>query len=64
MTAHTLPLLMGVDVETLEKPWAGPIEREDFSGNARPESFAASDTDSWLTVNRVWKRGGESGATR
>ncbi|HET9319403.1 MAG TPA: hypothetical protein VFO27_06500, partial [Bryobacteraceae bacterium] len=59
VTAHTLPLLMGVDVEALEKPWAEPLEREDFSTEAHPESFAASDTDSWLTINRVWKRGGE-----
>ena len=59
VTAHTLPLLMGVDVETLDKPWAGPIEREDFSSEAHPESFAPSDTDSWLTINRVWKRGAE-----
>jgi hypothetical protein len=59
VTAHTLPLLMGVDVEALEKLPAGPLEREDFSSDAHPESFAASDTDSWLTINRVWKRGGE-----
>src|SRR6185437_372382 len=47
VTAHTLPLLMGVDVEALEKLPAGPLEREDFSSNAHSESFAASDTDSW-----------------
>jgi hypothetical protein len=59
VTAHTLPLLMGVEVEALEKLPAGPLVREDFSSDAHPESFAASDTDSWLTINRVWKRGGE-----
>jgi hypothetical protein len=57
VTAHTLPLLMGVDVEALEKPWAGVLAREHFPGE-HPESFAAGDTDSWLTINRVWKSGG------
>jgi hypothetical protein len=58
VTAHTLPLLMGVHVETLEKLWAGSVAREDFSRRTPPESFRASDTDSWLTINRVWKSGG------
>jgi hypothetical protein len=58
VTAHTLPLLMGVDVEALDKPFAGELAREDFSTSAHAESFAASDTDSWLTINRVWKSGG------
>ena len=58
VTAHTLPLLMGVDVETLDRPWSGPLVREEFPGGEPHESFAASDTDSWLTINRIWKSGG------
>ena len=58
VTAHTLPLLMGVDVEALDKPFAGPLARERFTGGENPASFSASDTDSWLTINRVWKSGG------
>ena len=58
VTAHTLPLLMGVDVEALEKPWSGPAVREHFSENQHVESFAAADTDSWRTINRIWKSGG------
>ena len=57
VTAHTLPLLMGVDVEVLEKPYSGELTREDFAADTRPESFAAADTDSWLTINRIWKSG-------
>ena len=58
VTAHTLPLLMGVDVETLERPFAGALVREHCPALEAPESFSASDTDSWLTINRVWKSGG------
>ena len=58
VTAHTLPLLMGVDVEALEKPWTGPLTRERFPDGEHPESFAASDSDTWLTINRVWNSGG------
>src|SRR5579863_5405866 len=59
VTAHTLPLLMGVQVEALDKPFAGPLTRERFPGGAHPQTFAASDTDTWLTINRIWKSGGK-----
>ncbi|MBI1789920.1 MAG: peptidase M14 [Acidobacteria bacterium] len=56
VTAHTLPLLMGVDVRTLEQPLdrlsivpAAPTSRARLSG---------SDTDSWQAVNQIWKQGG------
>jgi hypothetical protein len=58
VTAHTLPLLMGVDVEALEKPFTGAFAREEFPADTHPESLAAADTDSWLTINRIWKSGG------
>jgi hypothetical protein len=58
VTAHTLPLLMGVDVEVLGKPFAGVLGREVFSRPVNADSSAASDTDSWLTINRAWKSGG------
>ena len=58
VTAHTLPLLMGVDVETLARPYDGTLAREEFPADVHPDSFAAADTDSWLTINRIWKSGG------
>ena len=58
VTAHTLPLLMGVTVETLDHPSTEPLAREQFPASEPHESFAASDTDSWLTINRIWKSGG------
>jgi hypothetical protein len=54
-TAHTLPLLMGVRVETAESPVAGlapGILPE------KPATLAASDTNAWLEINRIWATGG------
>jgi Zinc carboxypeptidase len=58
VTAHTLPLLMGVDVEALD---ALPTEPKSASppadvGSLSPE-LLGSDTDSWLRVNQLWKSG-------
>ena len=55
VTANTLPLLMGVDVQISKSPVAA-------SGAWRaPEPAAgpllkASDTDSWFAVNRAWSQ--------
>jgi hypothetical protein len=56
VTAYTLPLLMGVEVEALRQPVA-------FSGDWQPPRpaagpvLAAADSDSWVAVNRAWTEG-------
>ena len=57
VTAHTLPLLMGVDVRTLTRPSAPP--RVVTASIEKPGQMAASDSDSWIAVNRIWKVGRE-----
>ncbi len=57
VTAHTLPLLFGVDVKTIQEP-VGRLMPEKFSASEPATSFAAADSDAWHTVNRIWKSGG------
>lgn len=57
VTAHTLPLLMGVDVETLEQPPTVASQKAtEFRFTGGP-GLEASDNASWRTVNRAWKDG-------
>ena len=58
VTAHTLPLLFGVDVRAIDQ---APQASSSIAA-VKPERrgrLQASDTDSWLAINRVWKSGGE-----
>src|SRR5882724_237175 len=55
VTAHTLPLLMGVDVRTVARP-SGPPPVVSPSLE-KPGQLSASDTDTWTAVNRMWKAG-------
>ncbi len=63
VTAQTLPLLMGVAIGTIEKPFktpSQPVTSFDFDLSApRPSGggLAASDTNSWREVNRIWNTG-------
>jgi hypothetical protein len=56
VTAHTLPMLMGVDVRTLMRPSGSP--HVVMASIEKPGQLPASDCDSWMTVNRIWKLGG------
>ncbi len=56
VTAHTLPLLFGVEVRVSDGPVTGPFTREEFPfWAAAKNSYSASDTDTWFTVNRLWR---------
>ena len=49
VTAHTLPLLFGVAVEGVSE-WKAAVKSS--------LAWAASDTDSWLAINKTWSSGG------
>ncbi|HEY2013121.1 MAG TPA: M14 metallopeptidase family protein [Bryobacteraceae bacterium] len=56
VTANTLPLLMGVDVETVKSPVSASGEWQAPAAATGPV-LKASDTDTWAAVNRAWKGG-------
>jgi hypothetical protein len=51
-------LLMGVEVQTVDKTLEVRLARTGFAPGNPPPSYAAADSDAWLTINRVWKSGG------
>jgi len=63
VTAQTLPLLLGVATDTIEKPFpvtSRMVNKFDFElSAAKPPAggLAASDTDSWRAVNKIWAAG-------
>ena len=60
VTAHTLPLLFGVEAHAVNTLPASPLVHESFTlFSPAPRSFSASDTDAWYTVNAIWKSGGK-----
>jgi hypothetical protein len=57
VTTHSLPLLMGVSVHTVDAPITG-LAKEQFGFDVPgPVSYSASDTDAWKTANNIWKSG-------
>ncbi|MCP5113532.1 MAG: hypothetical protein GY953_22080, partial [bacterium] len=65
VTAHTLPLLMGVEVDTIHTDFrvtaeaAGEFEFELRGRRPAAGGHAAFDVNSWKEVNRIWRDGGE-----
>jgi len=65
VTAQTLPLLMGVEVEAVETAPPVALTRASefrFELNTRRPPFGglpASDTETWRAVNRIWASGGK-----
>ncbi|HYP14927.1 MAG TPA: M14 family metallopeptidase, partial [Bryobacteraceae bacterium] len=60
VTAHTLPMLMGVTVDTIRDRFEVAVERStSFEGTANRTSrvLSASDTDTWKQINDAWQRG-------
>ncbi len=59
VTAHTLPLLMGVEVHAITGPVK--VRTAPAAGFGTPraaaEPMAAADTDTWRRVTEIWKTG-------
>jgi hypothetical protein len=57
VTAQTLPLLMGVATDTVDAAFnvaSKPAKAFEFEP---PRPLAASDSDTWRAVNKIWNRG-------
>jgi hypothetical protein len=57
VTAHTLPLLMGVDVKTVNDYSAGALTRADRFEFEPVKPLSAANSDTWKEVNRTWAKG-------
>ena len=63
VTAHTLPLLMGVAVDAVQAPFEAPLARAtsfpfELDRKLPAGVLAGSDVYSWKQVNAIWKAGG------
>jgi hypothetical protein len=56
VTTHSLPLLFGVSVKTIDAPVKGLV-KEQYGNAPAAVSYSASDSDAWKTVNKIWNQG-------
>jgi hypothetical protein len=60
VTAQTLPLLMGVEVDTVPARFEANLTRATTFAPPKPgELLPGADTDSWRAINAAWKAGRE-----
>jgi hypothetical protein len=57
VTAHTLPLLMGVDVVAVNDRFQAPLRRRSRFPFPRERELSASDIASYRRINEIWNRG-------
>jgi hypothetical protein len=60
VTAHTLPLLMGVSVHTANQAFSVKVTQVNafpFPSTSKGEMLAAGDTESWRALNRAFDAG-------
>ncbi|HWE00385.1 MAG TPA: M14 family metallopeptidase [Bryobacteraceae bacterium] len=58
VTAHTLPLLFGVETRFVDEAVKGPLTRISFDHHIYRGPASFSDTEAWLAANRIWADGG------
>jgi len=57
VTAHTLPLLFGVDVKFVDAADHERLSADDLRDPPARDFYTAPDTDGWQAVNRWWSNG-------
>ena len=57
VTAHTLPLLFGVEARFVEDPVKGPLVPANIKERISSVPNLASDTASWIAANQAWANG-------
>ncbi|MES1257204.1 MAG: M14 metallopeptidase family protein [Acidobacteriota bacterium] len=57
VTAHTLPLLFGVEARFVNQPVAGPLAKAVLNAPPPAQTYKASDTDGWKAAGARWGRG-------
>ncbi len=56
VTAHTLPMLFGVESKIVDQPVSG-LKSVAINGPAPAAVYKASDSDGWKAANAAWKTG-------